>query len=154
MLFIEQPEFVWGLISSLYTANVVAVAVNIALIPLFVWALRTPFAVLSAVVLTLCIIGGYAPAQKMHDVWLIVGFGLAAFALRKADYPMAPLVLALVLGPLMEKSLRQSLIGAQGDVTVFVTRPISGTLIAIAALLFVIPFIKRLRAGRAARRMV
>jgi len=145
LLFIEQSEFVWGLVSSMYTANIAAVIVNIALIPLFVYALRTPFGVLSAIIIVLCIIGGYAPNGRMHDVWLIMGFGLAAFVLRKCDYPMAPLVLALVLGPLMERSMRQTLIGAQGDVTEFVTRPISGTLIAISAVLFLLPLIKMLR---------
>jgi putative tricarboxylic transport membrane protein len=145
LLFLEQGEFVWGLVSSMYTANIAAVIVNIALIPLFVYALRTPFGVLSAIIIVLCIIGGYAPNGRMHDVWLIMGFGLAAFVLRKCDYPMAPLVLALVLGPLMERSLRQTLIGAQGDVTEFVTRPISGTLIAISAVLFLLPVIKALR---------
>jgi putative tricarboxylic transport membrane protein len=152
LLFLEQPDFVWGLISSLYTANFVAVAVNIALIPLFVWALRTPFATLSAIIIVLCIVGGFAPNGRMHDVWLIVGFGIAAFALRKAEYPMAPLVLALVLGPLMERSFRQTLIGAQGDVTEFVTRPISGTLMAISLLLFALPIIKHFRGRRAAPR--
>jgi putative tricarboxylic transport membrane protein len=152
MLFIEQPDFVWGLISSLYTANVVAVLVNLALIPLFVWALRMPFAILSGVVLVLCIVGGYAPDQRLHDVWLIVGFGVVAFLLRKADYPMAPLVLALVLGPLMERSLRQALISAQGDVTTFVTRPISATLMVVSLGLFVAPFVRMmLRDRRAAR---
>jgi putative tricarboxylic transport membrane protein len=145
LLFIEQSEFVWGLVSSLYTANIAAVIVNIALIPLFVYALRTPFGVLSAVIIVLCIIGGYAPNGRMHDVWLIMGFGIAAFVMRKCDYPMAPLVLALVLGPLMERSMRQTLIGAQGDVTEFVTRPISGTLIAISVALFLLPVIKVLR---------
>jgi putative tricarboxylic transport membrane protein len=150
MLFIEQPEFVWGLVSSMYTANIAAVIVNIALIPLFVYALRTPFGVLSAIIIVLCIVGGYAPNGRMHDVWLIMGFGLGAFVLRKCDYPMAPLVLALVLGPLMEKAMRQTLIGARGDVTEFVTRPISGTLIAISAILFVLPLLKQLRNGRRA----
>ena len=101
-MFIEQPDFVWGLISSLYTANFAAVAVNIALIPVFVWALRM-FTVLCALVVVLCIVGGFAPSQKMHDVWLIFAFGVGGYLLRKADYPLAPLVLALVLGPLMEK---------------------------------------------------
>jgi putative tricarboxylic transport membrane protein len=152
LLFVEQPDFVWGLISSLYTANVVAVLVNIALIPLFVWALRTPFATLSAIIIVLCIVGGYAPNGRMHDVYLIVGFGLAAFVLRKADYPMAPLVLALVLGPLMERSFRQTLIGAQGDVTEFITRPISGTLMAVSLVLFLLPVVKHLRKPKAAAR--
>ncbi|MFN3614438.1 MAG: tripartite tricarboxylate transporter permease [Rubrimonas sp.] len=145
MLFIEQPDFVWGLISSMYTANLMAVAISILLIPVFVWALRTPFAILSAVIIVLCVVGGYAPNGRMHDVWLIMGFGLAAFVLRKCDYPLAPLVLALVLGPLMERALRQALISAQGDATTFVTRPISATLLAISLALFMIPVVRRLR---------
>ena len=142
MLFIEQPDFVWGLISSLYTANFAAVLVNLALIPLFVWALRMPFTVLCAMVIVLCIVGGYAPSQKMHDVWLIAGFGVAGYLLRKADYPMAPLVLALVLGPLMEKSFRQTLISEQGNVMAFVERPLSATFIVISAIFFLLPLLK------------
>ena len=145
LLFIEQPDFVWGLISSLYTANVAAVLINIALIPLFVWALRMPFTVLCAIVLVLCIVGGYAPSQKMHDVWLILGFGVAGYLLRKADYPLAPLVLALVLGPLMERSFRQTLIAEQGNVLAFIERPLSGTFIALAVLFFLLPVFKHLR---------
>jgi putative tricarboxylic transport membrane protein len=151
MLFIEQPDFVWGLISSMYTANVAAVIVNLALIPLFVYALRMPFTVLCALVLVLCIVGGYAPGQRMHDVWLIAGFGVLGYLLRKADYPLAPLVLALVLGPLMEKSFRQALIAEQGNVFVFFERPLSATFMALAALLFVLPLIKRMRDRRRAR---
>ncbi|PIL20573.1 tricarboxylate transporter [Puniceibacterium antarcticum] len=147
MLFIEQPDFVWGLISSLYTANFAAVAINIALIPLFVWALRMPFTVLCALVLVLCIVGGYAPSQKMHDVWLIAGFGVGGYLMRKADYPMAPLVLALVLGPLMEKSFRQTLIAERGDVFAFIERPLSGTFMALALLFFLLPLINYLVKG-------
>ena len=142
MLFIEQPDFVWGLISSLYTANFAAVLVNLALIPLFVWALRMPFTVLCSLVLVLCIVGGFAPSQKMHDVWLIVGFGVVGYLMRKADYPMAPLVLALVLGPLMEKSFRQSLISEQGNVLAFIERPLSASFIAISAVFFLLPLLK------------
>jgi putative tricarboxylic transport membrane protein len=145
MLFIEQPDFVWGLISSLYTANLAAVLVNLALIPLFVWALRMPFTVLCAVVFILCLVGGYAPSQKMHDVWLIVGFGVFGYLLRKADYPMAPLVLALVLGPLMEKSFRQTLIAEQGNVLAFVERPLSGAFVAISVVFFLLPLLKHVK---------
>ena len=120
-------------------------AINIALIPVFVWALRMPFTVLCAMVLVLCIVGGFAPSQKMHDVWLIVGFGAAGYLLRKANYPLAPLVLALVLGPLMEKSFRQTLIAEQGNVLAFIERPLSGTFIAIAALFFLLPLLRYLR---------
>ena len=152
MLFIEDPDFVWGLISSLYTANFAAVAINIALIPLFVWALRMPFTVLCSLVLVLCIVGGYAPSQKMHDVWLIVGFGIAGYLLRKANYPMAPLVLALVLGPLMEKSFRQTLIAERGDIFAFIERPLSGTFMALALLFFLLPLINYAR--RSAKRKI
>lgn len=149
MLFIEQPDFVWGLISSLYTANFAAVAINIALIPLFVWALRMPFTVLCALVLVLCVVGGFAPSQKMHDVWLIAAFGFGGYLLRKADYPLAPLVLALVLGPLMEKSFRQTLIAEQGNVLAFIERPLSGAFIAISLLFFLLPLVKmRRQSGR------
>lgn len=148
MLFIEQPDFVWGLISSLYTANVAAVLINLALIPLFVYALRMPFTVLCSMVLVLCIVGGYAPSQKMHDVWLIAGFGVAGYLLRKADYPLAPLVLALVLGPLMEKSFRQTLIGEQGDILAFIERPLSATFIGLALVFFLLPLVKYIKTLR------
>ena len=138
----------WGLISSLYTANVAAVLVNIALIPLFVWALRMPFSVLCAMVLVLCIVGGYAPDQRMHDVWMIALFGIGGYVLRKADYPLAPLVLALVLGPLMEKSFRQALIAERGDVMVFVERPLSAVFIGLSVLFFILPLLKILRRGK------
>jgi putative tricarboxylic transport membrane protein len=149
LLFTNEPDFVWGLISSLYTANVLAVLVNLALIPVFVYVLRMPFAVLCAMVLTLCIVGGFAPDQRMHDVWLIVVFGLAGFLLRKCDYPLAPLVLALVLGPIMERSLRQALISAQGNPLTFVERPISAVLILLCVVLLALPLVKRLRGARA-----
>ena len=153
MLFIEQPDFVWGLISSLYTANLFAVLVNLALIPVFVWALRMPFTVLCAVVLVLCIVGGFAPSQKMHDVWLIAGFGVVGYLLRKADYPMAPLVLAIVLGPLMESSFRQSLISEQGNVMIFFERPLSATFMVISLIFFTLPllkYVKRFARGKSA----
>ncbi len=145
MLFIEQRDFVWGLISSLYTANVAALLINIALIPLFVWALRMPFTVLCSLVLVLCIVGGYAPSERMHDVWLIVGFGVAGYLLRKANYPLAPLVLALVLGPLMERSFRQTMIAEQGNVLAFFERPLSATFMVIALVLLLLPALKYLR---------
>jgi len=110
--------------------------------------------VLCAMVFVLCLVGGYAPSQKMHDVWLIVGFGVAGYILRKADYPMAPLVLALVLGPLMEKSFRQTLIAEQGNVLAFVERPLSGAFIAISVVFFLLPLLKhvtRVRGGAPSR---
>ncbi len=154
-LFIEEKEFVWGLIASLYAANLFALLVNIAFIPALIWVLRTPFTILAPSIFVLCVIGGYAPTQDMHDVWLMLLFGVVAYLLRKLDYPMAPAVLAIVLGPLAEASLRQSLIINHGSPMIFFERPISGPLIGIAILLFFMPLFKalksRLTSSRAAQ---
>lgn len=139
MLFVEHKDFVWGLIASLYSANLFALIINIMFIPVFIWVLRMPFTVLAPIIFVLCIIGGFAPTQSMHDVWLMLIFGVVAYLMRKLDYPMAPAVLAIVLGPLAERSMRQSLIGSHGDMTIFIDRPISGTLMFVAFALFMAP---------------
>ena len=125
MLFIEQPDFVWGLISSLYTANFAAVAVNIALIPVFVWALRVPFTVLCALVVVLCIVGGFAPSQKIHDVWLIFAFGVGGYLLRE-PLSLGPLVLAHSWA--IDGKASVTLIAEQGNILAFVERPLSAPL--------------------------
>jgi len=145
MLFLEQKEFVWGLIASLYAANLFAALINIAFIPAFIWMLRMPFTILAPTIFVLCIIGGYAPTQSMHDVWLMLIFGVVGYLMRKLDYPMAPAVLAIVLGPMAEPSLRQSLLVSDGDISVFFTRPISGAFMAMAILLLVMPMVQAVR---------
>jgi putative tricarboxylic transport membrane protein len=139
MLFVEHKDFVWGLIASLYSANLFALIINIMFIPVFIYVLKMPFTVLAPIIFILCIIGGYAPTQSMHDVWLMLIFGVVAYLMRKLDYPMAPAVLAIVLGPLAERSMRQTLIGSHGDMLIFFERPISGTLMFIAIALFLAP---------------
>jgi len=155
-LFVDNQEFVWGLIASLYVANLVALLVNISFIPMFVWVLKMPFTILVPIIFILCVVGGYAPTQDMHDVWLMFIFGVVGYLMRKLDYPMAPAVLAIVLGPLAETSMRQSMLLSQGDPSIFVSRPISGTILAIAAILFLLPLFKALmnrgaRAGEGGR---
>ncbi|MGI9336494.1 MAG: tripartite tricarboxylate transporter permease, partial [Gammaproteobacteria bacterium] len=147
-LFVAHSEFVWGLIASLYAANAFALLLNIAFIPLFIWVLKLPFTILAPVIFVLCVVGGYAPTQDMHDVWLMLIFGVVGYLLRKLDYPMAPMVLAIVLGPLAEASMRQSLLISQGSFTVFIERPISGTIMVLAALLFLLPVFKLLKNAR------
>jgi putative tricarboxylic transport membrane protein len=139
LLFQEHPDFVWGLIGSLYVANLVALVINLAFIPLFVRVLTLRFTILAPIIFVLCIVGGYAPEQSMHDVWLMLIFGVSGYLLRKLNYPVAPAVLAIVLGPLAERSLRQSLLISQGEASIFVTRPISATCIAIAVALMLYP---------------
>jgi len=145
-LFVEQTEFVWALIASLYAANFFALLVNILLIPALIWVLKMPFTILAPMIFILCVIGGYAPTQDMHDVWLMFLFGVVGYLLRKLDYPMAPAVLAIVLGPLAEASMRQSLIISNGDPAIFFNRPIAGTISVIAIILFALPVIKLVRA--------
>ncbi len=145
LVFVDHPDFVWGLIASLYVANLFALLINIGFIPAFIWVLKMPFTILAPIIFVLCIIGGYVPTMSMHDVWLMLIFGIVGYLMRKLDYPMAPAVLAIVLGPLAEPALRQSLIGSQGDVMIFFERPISGTIMAIAIILFALPLIKIVR---------
>ena len=139
LLFAEHPEFVWGLVGSMYIANFVTVVLNLALIPVFVKVLATPFTVLAPIIFTLCVVGGFAPTQDMHDVWLMLLFGVFGYLLRKLDYPVAPAVLAIVLGPLAESSLRQTLIAGQGSAAVFLERPIALTCFFFALMLVLYP---------------
>jgi putative tricarboxylic transport membrane protein len=141
MLFVEHKEFVWGLIASLYAANFFAVVINLAFIPAFLWVLRMPFTILAPIIFVLCIIGGYAPTQDMHDVWLMLVFGIVGYLMRKLNYPMAPAVLAIVLGPLAETSLRQSLLMSSGSFDIFFFRPISGVIMLIAIILLTMPLL-------------
>ena len=153
-LFVDQTEFVWGLIGSFYVSNFFALIVNLAFIPLFIWMLRMPFTILAPMIFILSVVGGYAATQDMHDVWLMLLFGISAFLLRKLDYPVAPAVLAIVLGPIAEPKLRQSLLFSDGDLSIFFTRPIAGPITVIAIILILLPLIKviknKIKAHRAA----
>jgi putative tricarboxylic transport membrane protein len=144
-LFVDNQEFVWALIASLYAANLFALIINIAFIPMFIWVLRLPFTILVPFIFILCVVGGYAPTQDMHDVWLMFGFGVVGYLMRKLDYPMAPAVLAIVLGPLAETSMRQSLLMSQGEFAIFFERPIAGPIMVVAIVLFLLPLLKMIK---------
>lgn len=143
-LFTDHSDFVWGLIASLYAANLFAVIINIAFIPAFIWVLKTPFTILAPIIFLLCLVGGYAPTQDMHDVWLMIIFGIVGYLMRKLDYPLAPAVLAIVLGPLAEPSLRQSLLISNGEFSIFFIRPYSGPIMIAALILLFLPALKPL----------
>ena len=145
MLFVEHEDFVWGLIASLYVANLFAVVINLAFIPAFVAVLRMPFTILAPIIFVLCVVGGYVPTQDMHDVWLILIFGVVGYLMRKLDYPMAPAVLAIVLGPLAETSMRQALLMSDGSFAIFFNRPIASPIMIIALLLLAMPLFNVLR---------
>ena len=144
LLFTEQPDFVWPLIGSFYISNVIAFVVNLAFIPVFLWMLRMPFTILASLIFVLSIVGTCAAYQRMFDVWLIVLFRLGAYLLRVLDYPLAPAVLAVVLGPIAEPKLRQSLLLSDGDFTIFFTRRIACPITVIAIILILLPLGKLL----------
>jgi putative tricarboxylic transport membrane protein len=141
LLFTEKPDFVWGLIASMYTGNVLGVLIVLAFVPFFAAILRIPFAMLTPLIVVLCAIGSYAVHNSMLDIWYMLIFGVVGYVFKKLDYPLAPLVLALVLGDMAENALRQSLIMSQGSLTIFVDRPIAGAITAVALLFFLLPII-------------
>ena len=140
-LFTDNKEFVWGLIASLYAANLFAVILNVLFIPAFIWVLKLPFSLLAPIIFVLCLIGGYAPTKDLHDVWLMFAFGVVGYLMRKLDYPLAPAVLAIVLGPLAEPALRQSLLISSGDPSIFFTRPYAGPIMIIAIIMMFLPLV-------------
>jgi putative tricarboxylic transport membrane protein len=145
LLFVEHPDFVWGLTGSLYMANLFTVIINILFIPLFARVLSIKFTILAPVIFVLCVVGGYAPTNTMHDVWLMLIFGISGYLLRKLNYPVAPAVLAIVLGPLAERSLRQTLLSTKGDPSIFVTRPLSAIILLAAVLLILLPVFRMIK---------
>ncbi len=148
MLFVEKPEFVWGLIASMYTGNVIGVVMVLAFVPAFAAILRLPFAVLTPLIVFVCAIGAYAVNNSMVDVWYMLAFGAIGYVFKKLDYPLAPLVLALVLGDLAENALRQSLIMSQGSLLIFFQSPISAVITLAALVLLLLPVL-----GAIARRL-
>lgn len=133
-LFTEEPRLVWAVIASLYVGNLILVVMNLPLIPLWVSILRVPYSVLFALILSFCVVGAYSMNNTVFDIGVMLAFGIVGCAFTKLDIPLAPFALTLVLGPMMEKSLRASLEMSGGDFVIFFTRPISLTLLLIAAL--------------------
>ena len=146
MLFKEHADFVWGLIASIWASNALGVLIVLALVPLFVTILRIPFSILMPSIVFLCAIGAYAVNNRIVDIWYVIVFGVIGYVFKKMDYPLAPLVLALVLGDLAETAMRQSLIMSQGSVAIFFASPIAATVNGLAVLFFLWPAAKALRA--------
>jgi putative tricarboxylic transport membrane protein len=132
-LFQERPDLVWAVIASFFVGNAILLVLNLPLVGLWASLLKVPTQYLSVGTLLFCVIGAYSLKQSVFDVGLMIGFGLVGYVLRKLDFPLAPAVLALILGPFMERSLRTSLEMSSGDFSIFATRPISLVLLAIAA---------------------
>jgi putative tricarboxylic transport membrane protein len=133
-LFDQHPDFVWGVIASMYVGNAILLLLNLPLAPLFAYVLRVPYALLYPVILALCVVGVYSQSNSVDDVWLMGGFGLLGYFMKRYDFPAAPLILGLVLEPLFENALRQSLTLSHGSLAIFVTRPVAAALLALTAL--------------------
>ncbi|PLW75969.1 tripartite tricarboxylate transporter permease [Cohaesibacter celericrescens] len=145
MIMIEQPQFIYSVAVMLFFATIAIAVFGLSLTRLFVQILKVDRAILMPIVFTLCVIGPYALTQRVFDIWVMVFFGLVGFALRQMKYPMAPLVLGIILGSLLDKSLRRSLTLSDGDISPFFTRPISAgfAFVILLTFLFSIPFVKR-----------
>jgi putative tricarboxylic transport membrane protein len=134
-LFKERPDVVWGLIASLYLGNVILLILNLPLVGLWAKLLEIRYQYLYPGILLFCILGAYSLNQSVFDVLLMVLFGVLGYVFRKLDWPLAPTILALILGPMMERSLRTSLEMSGGDLWIFFQRPISAVLLILGAII-------------------
>ena len=143
LLFVEQKDFVWGLIASMYLGNLAGLIVVLTTVPFFAAILRIPFSIIAPVIIVICAVGAYTVHNSMFDVYLMLIFGVLGYLFKKLDYPLAPLVLALVLGDRAEDSFRQAILGSQGDIRIFFSNGLVGTITALALLMLVWPLIGR-----------
>ncbi len=142
LLFVEKPDFVWGLIASMYLGNIAGLIVVLTCVPLFAAILRIPFSIIAPVIIVICAIGAYTVHNSMFDVYLMVVFGVIGYAFKKLGYPLAPMVLALVLGDRAEENFRNAIKGSQGDMLVFFSNGLVGGLTSLALLLLFWPLIR------------
>ena len=141
LLFVEKPDFVWGLIASMYLGNLAGLFVVLTCVPLFASILRIPFSIIAPVIIVICAVGAYTVHTALFDVWLMLGFGLMGYIFKKLDYPMAPMVLALVLGDRAEDSFRQSMLISQGSLGVFFSNFLVAGITTLALLMLLWPLI-------------
>ncbi|MBA3596332.1 MAG: tripartite tricarboxylate transporter permease [Methylibium sp.] len=143
LMFTEQKDFVWGLIASMYLGNIVGLIVVLTTVPLFASILRIPFSIIAPVIIVVCAIGAYTVNNAMLDIWYMLGFGVIGYIFKKLDYPLAPLVLALVLGDKAEDSFRQAMLVSQGDVFIMWSNPLVGGITTLALALLFWPIIAK-----------
>jgi putative tricarboxylic transport membrane protein len=139
LLFVEQKEFVWGLIASMYLGNIAGLIVVLTCVPLFAAILRVPFSVIAPIIIVICAIGAFTVHNAIFDVWMMVTFGVIGYAFKKLNYPLAPLVLAIVLGDRAEASFRQAMLVSQGEMSIFFANKLVGGLTTLALALLLWP---------------
>lgn len=144
----DNPTLFWGLVASMYVGNVMLLVLNLPLIPLFAQILRLPAYMLYPFIFGISIVGVHSVSGSVFDTWMLAIFGLLGYAMRRLEYPSAPLILGFVLGDIMERALRQSLMMSQGDLTILVARPMSATMLFLAALILLAPLFRKADALR------
>ena len=148
LLMVQNPGVFWGIVASMYIGNVMLLILNLPLVGLWVQVLKVPYRILFPLILLFCLIGVYSISNAIFDLYVMIAFGVLGYLMRKFGYEPAPLVLAFVLGPLMENNLRKALIISDGSFGIFVERPISLTCLIIALAILLSPLLPRLRARR------
>jgi len=148
LLIKEKPDLFWGVVTSMYIGNVMLLILNLPLIPLWVRILHVPKFILFPVIMLFCLIGVYSVNNNVFDIFVMIFFGMLGYLAKKLDFEPAPFILAVVLGPMFEENLRQSLIYSRGDFSIFFTRPISLLFMLIAVLLVIYPFIPWMKTKR------
>src|SRR5215510_10384014 len=142
LLFVEQKEFVWGLIASMYLGNVVGLIIVLTMVPLFAAILRIPFAIIAPIILVICAIGAYTVHNSTFDVIMMLVFGVIGYVMKKANYPLAPMVLAIVLGDKAEEAFRQSLLASQGKLSVFWSNALVSSIMVLGLIALFWPMIQ------------
>jgi len=154
LLFVEQKDFVWGLIASMYLGNLAGLIIVLTCVPLFAAILRVPFSIIGPVILVFCAIGAYTVHNSTFDVVMMLVFGIIGYALKKTNYPLAPMVLAIVLGDKAEEAFRQSLLASGGGLGVFFSNALVGSIMALGFVVLFLPLIQaawtRMRGAAAA----
>ncbi len=145
LLFVEKKEFVWGLIASMYLGNLAGLIIVLTCVPLFAAILRIPFSIVAPLIIVICAIGAFTVHNAMLDIWFMMLFGVIGYVFKKLDYPMAPMVLALVLGDRAEDSFRQSMLISQGNLSVFFTNGLVGTIMTLGLIMLFWPLVNKLR---------
>lgn len=143
LLFTEQKEFVWSLIASMYLGNLAGLIIVLSTVPLFAAILRIPFAIVAPMILMICAVGAYTVHGASADIWMMLVFGVVGYAFKKLDYPLAPMVLAIVLGDRMEDAFRQSMLASKGSLEIFWRNGLCGTLTTLALLMLFWPLITK-----------
>jgi len=154
LLFEQNPNFVWGFIASMYIGNLMLLVLNLPLVGLWARLIRVPYPILAPIVLALCVIGAYGIRNNMFDVWIALSLGVIGFFMRKLDFPAAPVILAIILAPMIENALRQSLGISRGDMSIFFTRPISAGLLILAAGSLALSIYGRIRESSKTRQLI